>query len=76
MNTRYARVSPISPPISVMKNPHPIRSRYPILRTMLPGIRTAPTCMMRNDYLMNIMHVHGMLVLWIEFRFFYVEIDY
>ena len=37
MNARYARVSPISPryPISDMKNPHPIRSRYPIFRTML-----------------------------------------
>ena len=35
MNARYARVSQISPPISDMKNPHPIRSRYPIFRTML-----------------------------------------
>ena len=35
MNARYARVSPISPPISDMKNPHPMRSRYPIFRTLL-----------------------------------------
>ena len=33
MNARYERVSPISPPISDMKNPHPTRSRYPIFRT-------------------------------------------
>jgi len=35
MNARYARVSPISPPISDMKKPHPIRSRYPIFRTLV-----------------------------------------
>jgi len=35
MNARYARVSPISPPISDMKKSHPIRSWYPIVRTLL-----------------------------------------
>ena len=35
LNARYARVSPISPPISDMKNSHPIRSWYPIFRTLL-----------------------------------------
>ena len=35
MDARYVRVSPISPPISDMKNSHPIRSRYPIFRTLL-----------------------------------------
>ena len=36
MNVWCARVSPISPPISDMKNPHLIRSRYPIFRTLTP----------------------------------------
>jgi len=37
MNARYARVSLISPPISNIRyeNPPPIRSRYPIFRTLL-----------------------------------------
>ena len=37
MNARYARVSLISPPISDIRyeNPHPIRSRYPIFRTLV-----------------------------------------
>ena len=34
MNVGYARVSPISPLISDMKKPHPIRSRYSIFRTL------------------------------------------
>ena len=36
MNARYAPVSLISPPISDMKNDHPIQSRYPIFRTLTP----------------------------------------
>ena len=34
MNARYARVSPVSLSISDMKNPHPIRFRYPVFRTL------------------------------------------
>jgi len=42
MNVRYARVSPISPPISDMKNPHPIRSRYLIFWTLIPNKQKYP----------------------------------
>ena len=35
MNARYARVSPVSLPISDMKNPHPIQFRYPIFSTLI-----------------------------------------
>ena len=40
-NARYARVSLISPryPISDMKNPDPIWSRYPIFRTLFAGVK-------------------------------------
>ena len=35
MKARYARVFPISPPVSDMKNPLPIRPQYPIFRTLI-----------------------------------------
>ena len=35
MNARYTRISPISLPISDMKNPLPIWSRYPIFKTLI-----------------------------------------
>ena len=40
MNARYVHVSPISPlKIDICyENPHPIRSRYPIFRTLLRQI--------------------------------------
>ena len=53
MNARYARVSRISPPISDMKNPHQIRSRYLIFRT-LPIMKP---CRIRNVSDTRVRHI-------------------
>ena len=55
MNARYARVSRYLPryPISDMKNPHPIRFRYPIFRTLAEKVLSVVMTNLHLDHFMT-----------------------